>query len=97
MLMIRTNRARTFMAALEVLRSATDAMIEQLKFDIRMDTEEVSEQEVEDFRSAHGDPDSILPVFDDALEYLPDERNGYVVEAELETDQELTVSFKDRK
>lgn len=93
MISVRRNRAKTFTTALEVLCDATNELIEHLKFDI----EDKTTEEIDAFVEKHGSLEEVLDAFDDALEYLPDERAGYIVEAEVGNDRELLVSFKERK
>lgn len=93
MLAVRTNRAKTFITALEVLRDAANEMLESVKYE---ELEPYDEAAFEKYRSEHGSLDDVLLVLDDAVDCLAPERNAYVYEAELSSD-DLTVAFKERK
>lgn len=93
MLSVRRNRAKTFIATLEVLREATDELIAQVR---HCEVEPYDEAKTNQFGEEHGAIEEVLSAFDDAVEFLPGERNAYIEMAEMDDVDELVVQFKKR-
>lgn len=73
---IERTRARSFRAALESLKEATESLIARMDFELVLD-DNLSDEEAEKRSNELGDTGELIDVFDDALEVVATERNYY--------------------
>jgi hypothetical protein len=79
---IERTRARSFRAALESLKEATEALIARMDFEL-VDDANLSDQETEKRSDELGSTDNLIEVFDDAIEVVATERNYYKEQLEI--------------